>query len=86
MIINWSINTFNYVDSLDNSTKLQIRNVFNPMISFMPHRFPEKIINNEHFRLCMLTALPFVVIFTLNTDNSICTVLRVFHKRQLLKL
>ncbi|MGH4119340.1 hypothetical protein [Clostridium sp.] len=86
MIINWSINTFNYVDSLDGINKLQIRNIFNSMVSYMPQRFHEKSINNENVRICILSPLPFVVVFTLSSDNTLCTVLRVFHKKQILRL
>ena len=82
MLTNWTINSFNYLDSLENEVKLQIRNQFNEMISYFPLRFSEKEIDGQKVNICSLPKLPFVIVFQLDMQNETCTVLRVFHKRQ----
>ncbi len=86
MKVYWSQNTFNYLDPLDNKTKLQVRSIFHSKISCNPKRFPKREIEGEIVRLCMLTPLPFVVIFKLDIPNRTCNVLRVFHNRQIIRL
>lgn len=82
----WSENSFNYLDTLDNETKVQIIDQFNDLISFLPRRFPKKQIDSQNIRICMLPRLPFVIIFILDEPREKCVVLRVFHDRQEKKL
>ncbi len=86
MHVFWTVNCFNYLDDLDNETKLIIRNKFNKLISYFPLRFPEINIGNKKVRYCVFPKLPFVILFQLNIPENTCTVLRVFHYRQEKKL